>query len=92
MQKPRIRRSYYALGALLALLLVLAWALPSSARPACNTYSNSAVVIQGSTVYCGSVGGHCTECVSFGGGGVSTCWSTGSVFICEDGTGGYILF
>jgi len=92
MQRSRNWRIHYALGVFLALLLLLVWALPSNARPACNTYSNSAVVMSAGYVYCGSVGGHCTECVSFSGGGVSACWSDGYNIICEDGSGGYYIF
>ena len=87
-------RHYTAsLGVLLAILLLLVWAIPSTARPACHTYSNSAVSIDSNGVYCGNTGSGCTECVTFGGfpGGLTTCWSNGLSTICGNPITGYFL-
>ena len=98
MSGTRTTKRLFVLGTSLALLLVFAGSMPTDARTSCNTYTNSTIVVQGTVAYCGYSGGHCTECVSIGGGGgggggpsVSSCWSTGYVIICQDGTGGYYV-
>ena len=96
MRRKRPLKKQLAIGVFLTLLVALLWTMPSSARTTCRTYSNSSVIMQGNSVFCAGSGGNCTECVIIGGGGgggpsVLSCWSTGFIIICEDGSGGYYL-
>ncbi len=83
--------------AFLAIIVLSTWAAPSSARPACNYYSNSKIVIdvRNDAVYCGSTGGTCEECFSIGGGAstaVTSCWSDGWSVICQDPDGSIYVY
>ncbi len=82
--------------ALLALVALLAWTVPISARPACRNYNNSRMVINMDigAVYCGNTGGTCEECFNIGGGGtaVTTCWSDGWSVICQDPDGSIYVY
>lgn len=93
MHKVMTQKWRRALGLSLVLILLLAWTVPSNARPACNTYSNSGVTIQNGVVFCGYTGSGCTECVTLGAGpaGAITCWSNGWSTICGDPISGYFL-
>jgi hypothetical protein len=84
------RKTWWWLSAGLLVVLILSAPVVSSA--VCNTYYNSQVVIDHGDVYCGDVGGTCTECYTVGGDYVNTCWTDGHFTICETANGGFKLY
>lgn len=84
-----VKRAYLAATAIIVVLIL---ALPTISAAVCNTYYNSRVVIRRGEVYCGSEGGTCTECYTIGGSSSNSCWTDGSLTVCEDANGGFRLY